>query len=146
MRKIFSLTVILLALSISTGWPFEKTYTIAPSELPNVTREMKTAGFWISHHSSPDKVILTPQEIESFNQTIQNDLKLIKDITTLGEQEGPKIKKELAKTLIDFIKKNFYRSDGHKAKSAFYDEIKIKMNFNKKIGRASCRERVCQYV
>lgn len=52
----------------------------APSVLAHTSREMKTAGFWISRHPSPDDVIMTPERIAAFNARIQNDQKLTKDI------------------------------------------------------------------
>jgi len=35
----------------------EKLYYAAPTLIPNTQLQMKTAGFWISRHPFPDKVI-----------------------------------------------------------------------------------------
>jgi hypothetical protein len=45
-------------------------------------RTMKTAGFWISCHPSPDAVIMGPEAIDRFNTRLRNN-KLTKDIFTL---------------------------------------------------------------
>lgn len=41
---------------------------------------MKTAGFWISRHPSPDAIIMTPQAIGQFNAGLRHDKKLTRDI------------------------------------------------------------------
>ena len=45
-------------------------------------RMMKTAGFWISRHPSPDAVIMGPEAIDQFNARLSKDKKLTKDIFT----------------------------------------------------------------
>jgi hypothetical protein len=58
----------------------EQLYYAAPTGLPNTQREMKSPGYWIGRHPCPDKVMLTPEEIERFNTHIRDELKLTKDI------------------------------------------------------------------
>ncbi len=47
-------------------------------------RMMKTAGFWISRHPSPDAVIMGPKAIDQFNAALSKNKKLTKDIFTLN--------------------------------------------------------------
>ena len=47
-------------------------------------RSMKTAGFWIGRHPSPDAVIMGPSAIDRFNARLRNDNKLTKDIFSLS--------------------------------------------------------------
>ena len=80
--------LVLLGLLLFTGCMVkEQLYYAAPTALPNTSREMKSPGFWIGRHPCPDKVILSPSEIEKFNWRIQSELKLTKDIT---RPAGPK--------------------------------------------------------
>lgn len=41
--------------------------------MPDITPDMNTAGFWISRAESPDKVIMSPDEIKNFNALIAKD-------------------------------------------------------------------------
>ncbi len=43
----------------------------APDTLPGVEPEMLKADYWISLQSDPDKVIMTPAEIEKFNEKVR---------------------------------------------------------------------------
>jgi hypothetical protein len=56
----------------------------APSLIGHSLRTMKTAGFWISRHPSPDAVIMGPDAIEQFNIGLRQQKKLTKDIFTIG--------------------------------------------------------------
>ncbi len=47
-------------------------------------RVMKTAGFWISRHPSPDAMIMGPEAIDQFNVALSKNRKLTKDIFTLN--------------------------------------------------------------
>ena len=74
----------------------EKLYYVAPTIIPHTNRFMKTAGFWISRHPFPDRTILTPDDIDEFNRTVREDLKLTKDISQYPSQRSGK---ELKNTL-----------------------------------------------
>ena len=70
---------------------------------------MKSPGFWISRHPSADKIILKPDEITQLNKTIENELKLTQDISSLGSAySGEKLKLELKETLESFLKRKLY--------------------------------------
>ncbi len=106
----------------------EKLYPAAPSLLPSTQREMKTAGFWISRHPFPDKAIMTPAQIEKFNQSIREDLKLTKDITLIPETvEGESLREDLEKTLKDFTAAGYYLPPGGKADGKFFQAIEKNM-------------------
>ena len=71
----------------------------APSQLPHVTSQMLMAGFWIGLHSSPDKIVLRPQQIKNFNENIRVSLKLTKDIFSLVDHFQ-------TESLVDIFKKD----------------------------------------
>ena len=78
------LRLLLVILFLCSGCALkEKLYFRAPTELPFVTREMKTAGYWISRHPSPDRIILDSKKIEQFNERVK-ELKLIENIRPDG--------------------------------------------------------------
>ena len=95
----------------------------APSVLPNTTRAMKTAGFWISKIEDPDAVILTAQEIDELNAQTR-DQKGIEDITRLETPVQGKDVAESIRELLDSVRKQalFLGSD-KKAGAEFFDPI-----------------------
>src|SRR3989338_4703065 len=124
MKKLLLLTAcILFAAQLSFA---EKLYDRAPALLPHTFREMKTAGFWISRHPSPDQVVLTPEEIIALNSQIRSELKLTHDLKQFKTSS-----KELIVSfnllLDEFSKRGLFLEDGNKAKAAFFDEMKNNM-------------------
>ena len=57
---------------------------LAQERTDEYERAMKTAGFWISRHPSPDAVIMGPSSIDRFNARLRRDHQLTKDIFTLS--------------------------------------------------------------
>ena len=109
----------------------ELLYYCAPSLLPATQRSMKSAGFWISRHSSPDKIILKPDEITQLNRGIQDELKLTQDIVLLGASySGEKLKSELKETLESFEQRELYAEDGRRAQTSFYKIVQPNFNLD----------------
>jgi hypothetical protein len=109
--------------------PKEKLYYAAPTLLPGTERHMKTAGFWISSHPFPDKMILNHDEIRRLNSYIENELELTKDITKLP---SPYFRDDLIslldKDLDRYNQRSFYVKDSTRAGSRFYQKMKENMN------------------
>ena len=84
-----------LFISIPSAFPQEQ-LTPAPTVLPHTTREMKTAGFWISRHPNPDEVIMSSKQIREFNQRTSGELKLTQDLLNYPKTiSGEDLKKTL---------------------------------------------------
>ncbi len=106
-------------------------YYSAPGMIPGTTREMKSAGFWISRHPSPDKIILTPGEIVRFNAGIENKLQLTRDITALPSPfSGSEVRAALEKMLRQFQDRTYYRSNGRRANAKFYEGARKSFNLD----------------
>ncbi len=104
----------------------------APVMLPNVQREMKTAGFWVNRHPYPDRVILTKEKISALNSQIQNELKLTKDIARLPSlMSGKELIVALELLLNEFSKRELYLAGGKSAEKVFYAQMKAGMNLDK---------------
>ena len=58
---------------------------LAQEQVHGYERTMKTAGFWISRHPSPDEVIMNPGAIDQFNARLCNNKRLTKNIFTLSQ-------------------------------------------------------------
>lgn len=107
----------------------EKSFFAAPSQLPDTTREMNTAGYWINIHPSPDQVILSPEQIKTFNMHIQQDLRLTKDIfAATSHFKTESLIDVLEKTLKDFTDKGFYSLSGARDNRDFIEVARRNMN------------------
>jgi len=103
----------------------------APSLIGHSLRMMKTAGFWIGRHPSPDAVIMSPDQIDAFNTRLHNENKLTKDIFTLVQDlKTETLLDDLEKTLADIIAKDYYTAAGVNDDQNFMDDIKRNMNLS----------------
>ena len=65
-----------------------------PLIITNVTRNMKTAGYWISKIKNPDKEILTAKQIQEKNKELFRDLIYLNDIENFSEINSSTLKKQ----------------------------------------------------
>jgi hypothetical protein len=63
--------VFFLMIFISMSWAQEAKPKHAPDALPGVEPEMLTPGYWIALQDDADEVIMTPGEIERFNERVR---------------------------------------------------------------------------
>ncbi len=121
----------LLLFSVSAGVADEKLNYIAPSQLPNTLPQMNTAGYWIGRHPSPDKEILSAQEIRALNLRIQDDLKLTKDIFALtANLKTESLISDFDQSIKDITDKGFYTADGLHNDEDLIDRARANMNFS----------------
>jgi len=101
----------------------EKLYYVAPTRIPHVTREMKTAGFWIGRIPKPDKPLMNSQAIEAFNRHVQQKLKLTKDLTEIEDPyPGSELKEKLLAVFNELQGKNYFSEDGQLAPASYFEE------------------------
>lgn len=97
---------------------------------PISNRLMKSPGYWISRHPCPDKVILTSDEIDTFNRHIQNDLHLTRDIPGFPDRiAGEEVESQLKNELQSLRTKKLYTADDHEVSRQFFDDAQGDMNF-----------------
>lgn len=127
---LYGFVFLLVALTLYSPPLEEKLDYAAPSLLAHTTREMKTAGFWISRHPFPDQIILLSEEIQLLNCEIQNKLKLTKDIPHLPASfSGKELKTALENKLVELAERKLYLKK-NKATKSFYKEIKNNLNLD----------------
>ncbi|HQP09979.1 MAG TPA: SH3 domain-containing protein [Candidatus Omnitrophota bacterium] len=119
---------IVIALAASFFWAAtvcaEKLYTIAPTDLPNVSREMKTAGYWIGRIPGPDAVIMGPEAINAFNENIRENLGSVKDIRMIPDPtDGKALREKLKAIWNEYKNKNYFSQDDAPADEAFFDRL-----------------------
>lgn len=101
----------------------------APSLLPHITPAMKTAGYWISLHPAPDRIILNPEEIKTLNKTIKHKMKLSWDLALWPVQySGEQLKKDLKGQLEGLKKSRLMLLDGTEVPEDFWAAALEKMN------------------
>ncbi len=61
--------------------PQEEKWDNAPKIVPNTTAEMQTPAFWVNRIQNPDKVVMTPAQIEQLNARNRKLPPTVKDIT-----------------------------------------------------------------
>jgi hypothetical protein len=94
-------------------------------------RMMKTAGFWISRHSSPDAVIMDPAAIDQFNARLRSKYKLTKDIFILNKNlKTSSLIEDFEKTLSDIMSKGYYTVAGVRDDKNFMNDVKRNMNLS----------------
>ncbi len=105
----------------------ELLYYVAPSVLPDTTRQMKTVGFWIARHPFPDQVMMTSEEIQLLNQQIEKEMKLTRDIF---QWPSPLVGESLKKTLVDQMnyvsQQKFYLTNGRRLPVLDWDRFKLR--------------------
>lgn len=95
-----------------------------PSLLPYTSPAMKTAGFWISRHPDPDKIILSPQQINDFNRMIRDELKLTKDLSVWPEHiPGREVEGALDSIFNDIKERHLVFLDGQPISTYFGEDM-----------------------
>jgi hypothetical protein len=138
---IYRFVSMILFLSLLSGCAaHERLYYIAPSLLPGTERPMKTAGFWISRHPCPDRLILTADEIRNLNETMVSDLEVTKDIIRMPAPfPGNTLRDCIEEDLGRYREQTFFLRDGRKASSSFFNGIKQTINSKDIPGEISLR-------
>ncbi len=96
----------------------------APSPLPNVRPEYKSANFWTTHYPESKKLIMKTEEIEAFNERVVASGLGVKDIFKLpGSIKGAYLNEEFSKTRADLEGKGYYNSQNRKLGTLYYDSV-----------------------
>ncbi|MCA9395134.1 MAG: SH3 domain-containing protein [Candidatus Omnitrophica bacterium] len=102
------LSAVLIILLAAPVWAEEELYFRAPTQLPRVTREMQTPGYWIGRIANPDQLLLDHTAVTEFNASVQNQLGLTKDITRMaGEYDGHFLRQQLTERFTGLQDKNW---------------------------------------
>ncbi len=108
MKRVNYLLIILL-LFPGTVRAEEQLYFAAPTEIPRVSRAMRTPGYWIGRSGDPDKVLMDATAIADFNARVQNQLGLTKKITGMaGVYDGRILRNELRDRFASLQSKGLY--------------------------------------
>lgn len=105
---------------------------VAPTRIPGTKRIMKSPGFWVDRNPYPDKIILTAQEINTFNNEIQNILKIPRDIIKFPRLFSGKIlQSDLTSIITNLKNKVLYFENDKKISPSFFQKMIKKINITK---------------
>lgn len=122
------LSLVLLAVAIAAQSVAPIVYSSAPIKLPDVTIEMKTPGFWISQHPSPDSLILSPEEIIAANKRIKEKQKSVIDILQLPRAvDGNEIGSIYSDLIRSHVQKTLYTTEGKMPGSSYWQRMRTAM-------------------
>jgi len=79
MKHLLLFVIIAMSFAVSVSAQ-DKDWDNAPKVVPNTTQEMQSASFWIERLDDPDKVIMTPVQVEKINKRNRSLPPTIKDI------------------------------------------------------------------
>ena len=110
----------------------EAVYYSSATLLPGISREMRSPGFWINRCLTPDKLLLSLQEINKINQKLKSDYQdFFWDIAAMNTgYSGKEVREKLNQTFAYVCKQKFYYRDGKAVKSSFYTQIKDNMQID----------------
>ena len=129
MNKQIPILIFLCLISVTASAVEEKSFISAPSQLPDTTPQMNTAGYWIGLHSSPDQEILSADGIKIFNMHVQRDLKLTKDIfERTAHFKTESLVDIFEKTIKEFADKGLYTYAGARDTQEYLDKCRRNMN------------------
>ena len=120
---------ILLSLLLLSSSLFAEEHYRTPIELPNVDRAMTTAGFWISRHPSPDAVIMTTDNIDTWN--FKNQQKGTKNIfSVIPAFNKTALVNTLQLSLQSTISQNLLTLSGTQADASWFQNIAQEMDLD----------------
>ncbi|OGW96715.1 MAG: hypothetical protein A2Z81_01815 [Omnitrophica WOR_2 bacterium GWA2_45_18] len=118
---------LILSLSVKAGAE-EQLYYAAPSQMQDVRREMKTAGFWIGRQAHPDNLVMDQHAILEFNRHVREDLKLTRDLSKVPAwYNGAEFKQQLETRLADLKTQGYFADDGQKSSEDFFTGTRTEM-------------------
>ncbi len=120
-----------LIFSSALLWAGEKLNYSAPAVLPHTKKEMQRPGFWIAKHPSPDKVILTADRVQRFNQQLSNAA-LTKDLLDINAFDIKVGATQIEKELKKFARGDYFDREGKLASRDFFQAIKENINLEDK--------------
>lgn len=130
--KIITFFILIGFFSIGIVVASERTsHEIAPSVLRNTHRSMQTAGFWIHAHANPLQVVLDAKQILLFNKSIQENLKLTKDVfNVLPGFNVDKLTQGFLKTINELSQKDYFTKSGTRDSKLYLDQIRLNMHIS----------------
>ncbi len=106
----------------TSGWASDlKVNLAAPTVLPGVSTAMRTPGFWVARHPSPDEPVLGEKAIAGLNRRMVEDGLTVDLAHSLKVIPGAKVRALLATAMESLKKSDLYGEDGQRLNREFID-------------------------
>jgi hypothetical protein len=122
------LAFILLLCSIACSAFADDSNIPTPSGHSGVTREMRTAGFWIARHPAPDVLVMNPARINGVNEHLVRQGLIIDLAAVPATFDGKKLTEEISGVFGALKKRTLFLADRSVAGAAFYDALEARMH------------------
>jgi len=110
----------------------ERMYYSVPGMLPGTNADMKSVGYWIDRHPSPDRIVMNGGDIKRFNASITDEREITTDIFTLPDRCPADLVREKVRVMVDWFRsRTLYHDDGGRAGGAFFDEMERRMGMQR---------------
>ncbi len=104
-------------------------FSVAPTMLSRTERAMKTPGFWIARHQSPDGLIMDETKVGELNVRTRDELKLIRDLAATPESfSGDELTKTLRAKIEEIKSKEYFLASGEHATEIFLQDVQANLN------------------
>ncbi len=122
------LLLLLTIMFVSAGSYAASSEKTLEADIPNVTAEMRSAGFWIDRHPYPDKLVMNPSRIEYVNSTFVKS-GLIEDLAAFSvTYDGEKLKGEIREAYQPLKKRPLFKADGAQAPDDLFSKVEEEMD------------------
>ncbi|MBU0478460.1 SH3 domain-containing protein [bacterium] len=105
---------------------------IAPYPLPHVKVKMHTPGYWISKIDNPDKVIMSTEEIEKFNETNRKRERILEKVIQIDNiMSGKQLSGNILNSSKRIQREKWYTTDNVRVDNLFFEAIYRNIDPNK---------------
>jgi len=119
----------ILSLSSLAATTPEPKYLSAPAQINGVSRIMKTAGYWIGRHPEPDRLIMDPATVGSFNERLRNSELNVYDLRRLPNPYNGNTIRQMIEQQVDALQnQELYDQEGKKVSEKFFKKVRARMD------------------
>ncbi len=123
------LILIALALMLLPLAAQDRNYAPPNTIMDYVSPQMRSAGFWIQRHPSPDKVIMSPDEVKAFNASIRRRRGSVAVMENMGPGiGGSTVRNSINNALKVVTGMTLWDTSGNKIPSSFWTPIRANCN------------------
>lgn len=116
-RVLLAFSTFLLATATASG--------AGAGEIPDVLPEMQKAAYWVERHPEPDRILLTPRQIEAFNQKALRAEPTAVDPLALGEYvRAPFFLLPIEEAEFSLLRKTLYDRRGNRIERRFFRALR----------------------
>jgi len=108
-----------------------------PIIIVNQNRHLNMAEYWIDKLDQPNEIIMTPKEIEKFNNKIAYENRTINYFKDINKKYGSEwVKKSILHAFNGIKSGSKYFTDGSRVSATFYKNIKERLNLKTLFGQS----------